>query len=201
MAYIVMIFNLDTNQTERFVRTGLRRVRRQNLKLEQQFKEAAEENIKDAVKEWIPKIAMRKCTCDNNSCRSCNGISKLLKSAKQSDIQGLVKVLSCESVRQQARFAREMLGMAQPEEYKTLEKIEKRLDQPKDAKTKKEKVAQKDTRTTFLTKEEADAEPRLFGKGSGGRLVDRFLSWVAGGGKDKKKESNGPIEVVQTASK
>ena len=78
--------------------------------MEQQFKEAAEENIKDAVKEWIAKIAMRKCTCDNNSCRSCNGISKLLKNAKQSDIQGLVKVLSCESVRQQARFAREMLG-------------------------------------------------------------------------------------------
>ena len=75
------------------------------------------------------------------------------------------------------------------------------MDEPKDAKTRKEKVAHKDTRTTFLAKEEANVEPRLFGKGSGGRLADRVLTWVAGGGKDRKKESNGPIEVVQTAPK
>ena len=201
MAYIVVIFDLVTDRTKRFVRTGLRRLRRQNVKLEQQFEDTVEENMEDVVKEWMAKIATRQCTCYNNSCRSCNGISGLLKNSKQSDIQDLIKVLSCESVRQQAKFAREILGMAQPEEYKTLEKIEKRLDEPKDAKTKKEKVAHKDTRTTFLAKEEANVEPRLFGKESVGRLLDRFLTWVAGGGKDRKKESNGPIEVVQTAPK
>ena len=82
--------------------------------------------MEDVVKEWMAKIATRQCTCYNNSCRSCNGISGLLKNSKQSDIQDLIKVLSCESVRQQAKFAREILGMAQPEEYKTLEKIEKK---------------------------------------------------------------------------